>query len=823
MIAERFCQRLTKKGLLVTSEDGAQITVSPAKLLTDKDREQIRRNKAELLDFLRLNNPGIGRIAPVGETVRPTHKQGELARFMLGQEEIVAIRYVSTQGPVFKRKYALDCETELIKDHQIPRLALVSVSDGQIHFLVHPDDLGKFILAHANLPVVFHNGAFDFWVVHEHLTRRRRRKAAAAWMRLLRQRRLRDTMLFDQLVRLANGNDNRPDLPSRDLGVLADEYLGVRLEKESPYRLRFGELIGVDWKKVDWRFFEYALADAITTARIYPLLQGKARQLMDDCGFNPKAGGQFDIDPAAVEKFGNLTESLQAGAAVALAKIERLGMHTDQQRLAQTAEKYRKEMEKAIRKINMKYPGLFKLDEKGKVKRTAKTGAPCKSNKALDAYLSQAAAGVQIEIPRTDKGQIAKGLDDWESHLDKHPFLRLWFGHQETAKLCQFLRSLNSALIQPQYRVFCRTGRTTCSNPNMQQVPRQDDFREVIVPAPGHLLLAVDFKFIELVTLAAVCERRFGFSKLADVIGQGIDPHCFTASMLLGMQYEQFMGLKSTEPKEFKQWRQMAKPINFGVPGGLGADSLVNYARRTYGVEMTLEEAGQFRARLVKEVYPELSLFLADTALKALAANLAVTPEDVRIAFGVETGSALGTAGGVRRVVAGQAWKNDGTPYSEKYVERVWNTLIELNRCPELDAALSVRLGSEKLADRLFAASVATLTGRIRAGVKYCNERNTQFQGLAADGAKIALTNVVIEGYRVVGFIHDEILIELPDEGGYVSQDIVDKVVEIICKGMEEVTYGVPVGCEYTVSKCWSKRAELIVNDGHVHAWSPGE
>jgi len=134
---------------------------------------------------------------------------------------------------------------------------------------------------------------------------------------------------------------------------------------------------------------------------------------------------------------------------------------------------------------------------------------------------------------------------------------------------------------------------------------------------------------------------------------------------------------------------------------------------------------------------------------------------------------------------------------------------------------LNARLASKKLADALFFTTVPTITGRIRGGVSYTSERNTQFQGLASDGAKIALTNLAFGGERVIGFIHDEILIELPDEGGFVSRDVVETVVATIRRGMEEVTYGVPVRCDYTLSTHWSKRAELIEKDDRIYAWSP--
>ena len=60
---------------------------------------------------------------------------------------------------------------------------------------------------------------------------------------------------------------------------------------------------------------------------------------------------------------------------------------------------------------------------------------------------------------------------------------------------------------------------------------------------------------------------------------------------------------------------------------------------------------------------------------------------------------------------------------------------------------------------------MTTLTGRVRGRVGFTQARNTPFQGLAADGAKLALWALIRAGYRVVAFIHDEIIVELPEEG----------------------------------------------------------
>src|SRR5262249_2720555 len=100
--------------------------------------------------------------------------------------------------------------------------------------------------------------------------------------------------------------------------------------------------------------------------------------------------------------------------------------------------------------------------------------------------------------------------------------------------------------------------------------------------------------------------------------------------------------------------------------------------------------------------------------------------------------------------------------------------------------------------------------------------RNTPFQGLAADGAALALFELVKEGFRVVGFIHDEVLVELPDEGGFVSESSINRVQEIMCRQMEKVLVGdIPVSCEAALSRRWHKKAKLIVKDGKVYPWEP--
>src|SRR5262249_3869670 len=242
---------------------------------------------------------------------------------------------------------------------------------------------------------------------------------------------------------------------------------------------------------------------------------------------------------------------------------------------------------------------------------------------------------------------------------------------------------------------------------------------------------------------------------------------------------------------------------------------LVNYARNSYGVQLTLDEARERRGFLTTKTYRELDLYLAEDVHAIVARNLKAALDEVRGVLGEVHLSC------VRKILEGNPRRQDGEPYNERFVDRVWSALASVNRDPELADPLQNRVPSKQLARRVCQAGVATLTGRIRGRATYSQCRNTPFQGLAADGAALALFALVKEGFRVIGFIHDDVLVELPDQGDYVAEATVRRVEEIMVREMERVLGDVPAGVESALSTRWDKRAKLVVRDGRVYPWTP--
>jgi DNA polymerase I-like protein with 3'-5' exonuclease and polymerase domains len=76
----------------------------------------------------------------------------------------------------------------------------------------------------------------------------------------------------------------------------------------------------------------------------------------------------------------------------------------------------------------------------------------------------------------------------------------------------------------------------------------------------------------------------------------------------------------------------------------------------------------------------------------------------------------------------------------------------------------------------------------------------------------------VREGYRVVAFVHDEVVIELADDADHAAE--AKRVEQIMNSSMESVTGNVPVACEYVLCRRWSKNAKTVFDQsGRLAPW----
>jgi len=164
-----------------------------------------------------------------------------------------------------------------------------------------------------------------------------------------------------------------------------------------------------------------------------------------------------------------------------------------------------------------------------------------------------------------------------------HPAVKSLVCYREATKRAQMLRKLLDA-IEMDGRIHARfnpmgtaTGRFSSSSPNLQNVGRGQP-RSCFIAQPSFKLVVVDYSQIELRAAAALAEEP----RMLAAYKQGDDLHLQTAALVLGREAT-------------KADRQLAKAVNFGLLYGQGTDGLARYARQSYGVELTSEQAADIR------------------------------------------------------------------------------------------------------------------------------------------------------------------------------------------------------------------------------------
>lgn len=123
------------------------------------------------------------------------------------------------------------------------------------------------------------------------------------------------------------------------------------------------------------------------------------------------------------------------------------------------------------------------------------------------------------------------------------------------------------------------SGRTSCNNPNLQQVPRTKDIRGLFCGSPGTVLFEADYSQLELRIAAHYANEK----TMLKIYNEGGDIHTETARLFTN----------GREPT--KEERGKAKAVNFGFLYGMQAKKFVEYALNSYGQVFTLQEASHIR------------------------------------------------------------------------------------------------------------------------------------------------------------------------------------------------------------------------------------
>lgn len=193
-------------------------------------------------------------------------------------------------------------------------------------------------------------------------------------------------------------------------------------------------------------------------------------------------------------------------------------------------------------------------------------------------------------LDRTGSGALSCSESVLLRLKDKHEVPELILNNRKASKfLSTFInpwtkltQQSGDQRIHPKFKVHGTvTGRPSCEEPNLQQVPRDSSIRSIIDAPKGYILVEADLSQAELRVAAEMSQDK----ELKTCYLTGIDVHTRTVESIFGI-----------DPKVMtKEQRKKGKAVNFGFVYGMGWKKFMDYARDNYGQVFSEKEAQNTR------------------------------------------------------------------------------------------------------------------------------------------------------------------------------------------------------------------------------------
>ncbi len=209
---------------------------------------------------------------------------------------------------------------------------------------------------------------------------------------------------------------------------------------------------------------------------------------------------------------------------------------------------------------------------------------------------------LQIKSPKKTTTGYSTAADVLESLQDESPIIKKIIEYRTLEKLrSTYVDSLPDEILPSTQRIHCTfnqsvaaTGRLSCQNPNLQNIPVRTEegkkIREAFKPeSPQSNFLSADYSQIELRLLAHLSNDP----ALIQAFLAGEDIHAYTASQVFDVP------LKDVTP----EMRHQSKAVNFGIL----------YGQQAYGLSQQLGIDHKSASRFIEtyfERYPKVKEFL---------------------------------------------------------------------------------------------------------------------------------------------------------------------------------------------------------------------
>ena len=356
------------------------------------------------------------------------------------------------------------------------------------------------LLANPAQIKIAHNAKFDAKWVRQHLGT----EIAGVF----------DTYLASQLI--AAGDQDR----RHSLADVAQYFTGIELDKSQQVS---------DWSaaELSQSQVEYAARDA---AVMVPLREKMAERLRND-----------DLERVA---------NLEFECVMPLAQMELNGFFLDSARWRTQLERVKAAQAKAADELqDMLSAGVAQATLFGRAE----------INLDSQQQVTNALLNLGVPVPDTTRAWQLQPL------AERYPVVAKLLEYRGVAKsassfgenILEFIEPKTGRIHADFRQIGAPTGRFSCSNPNLQQIPHEAEYRCCFRAPDGKKLVIADYSQIELRILADFS----GDQNFIRAFISGADFHTITASQVFGVKPEDV----SAEQRSF------AKRLNFGIVYGVGA------------------------------------------------------------------------------------------------------------------------------------------------------------------------------------------------------------------------------------------------------------
>lgn len=292
----------------------------------------------------------------------------------------------------------------------------------------------------------------------------------------------------------------------------------------------------------------------------------------------------------AANQMEKLLDDLEGPTSLVLAKMERLGVKVEGDRLNQMGQDLDEKLEKLTAKIYELAGVTFNIN----------------SPKQLGEVLYDK---LDLPVLKKTKTGLSTSADVLEKLAPYHPIIETILHFRQLGKLrSTYIEGLLKEIHPKTSKVHTlfnqattATGRLSSTEPNLQNIPiRLEEgrkIREAFIPSePGWYILAADYSQIELRVLAHISQDE----NLLDAFRHNMDIHTRTAMDVFGVSETEVTSLM----------RRQAKAVNFGIVYGISDYGL------SQNLNISRKEAGEFIERYF-EVFSGVKRYMEEIVKQA--------------------------------------------------------------------------------------------------------------------------------------------------------------------------------------------------------------